>query len=851
MMNYRSRNTGGIAPGTSMKRFFHPRSIGQRFALAIGGGAGAILIVLAVANFLNGRELLLNQASKDALYKVHNEIGNWDDLVERLAMLPSVVGATEVDGDANSRVTVPWLASLLKRSPGRAVYGIYMAREALDWSDPKSDVWVDRKSWPQGARLKYDFHDPAQDWYRGAKEKEKGIHVTLPYFDEGGSDIDMISLTKAVHDAAGKFIGVAGIDVSMEEMGRIVREMHLRDLDDSGPENKETPSAFEPQAMPDEARQSAYLISETGAVIVGPGDHLGKQAPKPGAKNSEKIMGSLADHGLPLSPEDLGKVLGTSSGWMRIGEHGDKMLCWAESRATGWKLLLTIPYSRIIAPARSFAVESLIIGGLGLLLLLGVVFYAAGKVSGPLHDLEKVAADFRQGFYEKGGDILTVISKRQDELGKFAAGFSAMAEEIQLREKRLSEWNTNLEQTVRDRTADLAMAMEKVEKSNRAMTAELAEAEAYSRAVLPGKLHGDVCTDWVFIASSQLGGDSFGYHWIDGETLALYLLDVCGHGVGAALLSVSVVNVLRTGSLADTDFHNPSAVLRNLNTAFPMEKHNEMYFTAWYGVYARSTGILSYASGGHPPAVLVTPEGKTTHLAAKGPVLGAFPKASYETGSTPVPPGSRLYLFSDGAYEIDRPDATMMTHRELSDILSDPRREQGLDAIVAEVRRQQGHSDFADDFSLVEFRFTTEHSGMEIPHGTLSLRADPSELARLHPFLKDYCEREGTPTEQVFDLEIILEELATNVMKYGGVKYGDACCLIELERKGSEVTIRFSDSGAPFNPLDQDEVDTHKPIEERGIGGLGIHFIKKLTDAQRYERRDGRNVLTLTKTLRG
>jgi hypothetical protein len=63
------------------------------------------------------------------------------------------------------------------------------------------------------------------------------------------------------------------------------------------------------------------------------------------------------------------------------------------------------------------------------------------------------------------------------------------------------------------------------------------------------------------------------------------------------------------------------------------------------------------------------------------------------------------------------------------------------------------------------------------------------------------------------------------------------------------LTIRFSDHGNPFNPLDRDEVDTDKPIEEREIGGLGIHFIKNLTDSQSYEYKDGMNILTLNVTF--
>jgi anti-sigma regulatory factor (Ser/Thr protein kinase) len=398
--------------------------------------------------------------------------------------------------------------------------------------------------------------------------------------------------------------------------------------------------------------------------------------------------------------------------------------------------------------------------------------------------------------------------------------------------------------------------MEKVEKTNQAMAAELAEAATYSRAVLPGKLTQPIGTDWVFVTSSQLGGDSFGYHWLDDDTLALYLLDVCGHGVGAALLSISVVNVLRTGSLSGADFHNPSAVLASLNAAFPMEQHNDMYFTAWYGTYNLSSRELTFSCGGHPPAVLVAPDGTVRHLAAKGAVVGAFPKPSYERTSVTVPSGSRLYLFSDGTYEIDRPDSEMMTHEEFSDLLADRKRPEGLDYIVEEIRRQQGSESFADDFSLVEFRFPEkEGETLNTPHdpeptpSLLLLRSDLPELAKLNPFLGDFCSREGLPGSLVFDLELILEELATNVMKYGGVDKGADCCSIELERHGDRVRILFSDAGGAFNPLDLPEVDTNKPIEDRPIGGLGIHFIRNLTDSQHYERRDGRNILTLMKSV--
>lgn len=828
--------------------FLTPRSIGQRFAIAAGAGAGLILIVLALANYYSSRELLLTQASREALMEVRNEVGNWDDLVERIAMLPAVIGATEVSVKNNRGVTAPWLASLLDHSPGRAVFGLYMARDGMDWKDPLSDIWVDRKSWPQAARLQYDFHDINQDWYRGAKAKNKGIHVTLPYFDEGGSDIDMISVSKAVHDASGKFIGVAGTDVAMKEMEASISKMRLRDVGQKlfGRETDTGETFSSRQQAPEVSRQAAYLISATGSVIVGPHKNGARKFPKPGEKDPDKILGNLADHGLQLTPEHLEEILTRKSGWIRIGEHSDKMLCWAQSRTTDWKLLLSVPYSIILSPARNLAVQSLLIGGTGLLLLLGAVFYAARKVAGPIQELRAVTSDFSRGSYGKGAEVLARIGQRTDELGQFATGFSAMAHEIQLREERLSEWNANLEQTVKERTSDLARAMEKVEKSNMAMAADLAEAAAYARAVLPPKLKGPVVTDWVFETSSQLGGDSFGYRWIDDDHLAIYLLDVCGHGVGAALLSVSVVNLLRTGSLADTDFLNPSSVMECLNKSFPMERHNDMYFTAWYGVYSLSNRSIQFSCGGHPPAVLVASGGATTHLSAKGPIVGAFPRALYETASADVAPGSRLYVFSDGTYEIDRPGEAMMTPEEFSLILSTPAEGPKPEAVLAEVRRQQQSDDFADDFSLVEFLFPAEGAP---PEGIsrLTLKADHAETRKLHGFLADYCRGQALPEPLVFDFEVILEELFTNVIKYGGVKSGQECCTIELIHSKNALTLLFTDNGAPFNPLDRDEVDTSMPIGDRPIGGLGIHFIKKLTDSRHYERKGDTNILTLVK----
>ena len=156
-------------------------------------------------------------------------------------------------------------------------------------------------------------------------------------------------------------------------------------------------------------------------------------------------------------------------------------------------------------------------------------------------------------------------------------------------------------EAVEDQLAEANLALQTTQKR---LSEELTEAVNYIFSILPEPRKAAPRTDWLLVPSTELGGDSFGYHEIDADHMAFYLLDVCGHGVGAALLSVTAINVLRSAALPNTDFRDPGAVLSALNDAFPMERQNNMYFTIWYGVLKRSTGELRYASGGHPPSVL-------------------------------------------------------------------------------------------------------------------------------------------------------------------------------------------------------------------------------------------------------
>ncbi|HEV3270888.1 MAG TPA: SpoIIE family protein phosphatase [Candidatus Methylacidiphilales bacterium] len=240
------------------------------------------------------------------------------------------------------------------------------------------------------------------------------------------------------------------------------------------------------------------------------------------------------------------------------------------------------------------------------------------------------------------------------------------------------------------------------------ISGELADATTYLMSLLPERLREPFTTDWRFIPSSELGGDTFGYHWIDEDHFALYLLDVCGHGVGAALLSVTALNVIRSHALSGADFRNPSEVLRAANQVFPMERQNNRYFTLWYGVYRRSTRTLTYGSGGHPPALLFEPGAAAPKkLAARGMMVGGMPNSRYTSQACEIAAGSRLFLFCDGVYEITLPEGRMYTLDEFAGLLGKLPADApvDLDAVVAQIYELRGSRELEDDLSLIAIQF--------------------------------------------------------------------------------------------------------------------------------------------------
>ncbi len=238
---------------------------------------------------------------------------------------------------------------------------------------------------------------------------------------------------------------------------------------------------------------------------------------------------------------------------------------------------------------------------------------------------------------------------------------------------------------------------------------DLEKASRYVQSLLPAPLReGPILTDWVLQPSARLGGDAFGWQALDEQRLASYLIDVSGHGTGAAMHTVSVLNVLRQKALPDTDFTRPEQVLARLNDMFQMDSHAGLYFTVWYGVYDRATRMLDYGCAGHHAGYLVDKaSGAMQALHTRNLMIGALPGARFKVDRVAVKPNDRLYLFSDGVFEIVTLEGTQWG---LSDflpliLLPDMPELGEAERLHRHVRRVARPGPFDDDFTILVTTF--------------------------------------------------------------------------------------------------------------------------------------------------
>ena len=134
---------------------------------------------------------------------------------------------------------------------------------------------------------------------------------------------------------------------------------------------------------------------------------------------------------------------------------------------------------------------------------------------------------------------------------------------------------------------------------------------------------------------------------------------------------------------------------------------------------------------------------------------------------------------------------------------------------------------------------------------TVTLGSDLAEVPRLMEAVEAFCSDHGLGEGIAMEMQLVLEEAVTNSMRHGFKDGGDHSVEIRLAVEGRDLVLEVTDDGIPYNPLQRAPVDVDAPLEERTIGGLGIHLVRNVMDKVSYRRQGGRNIITLMKSLDG
>ena len=132
---------------------------------------------------------------------------------------------------------------------------------------------------------------------------------------------------------------------------------------------------------------------------------------------------------------------------------------------------------------------------------------------------------------------------------------------------------------------------------------------------------------------------------------------------------------------------------------------------------------------------------------------------------------------------------------------------------------------------------------------TVSFKNQLGEIERLGQVVTEFAQRQHWSSQVLFEVNVSLEEILANVISYAYEDDKEHAIILRLSFANGEMTAQVKDDGRPFNPLEVAEPDIDQPIEERKVGGLGIYLVRKFMTDLAYERREGKNRLTLKKKI--
>ncbi len=659
----------------------------------------------------------------------------------------------------------------------------------------------------------YEYH--YMDWYQIPKLLKRN-YWSEPYYDKYGGEDMMITFSRPVYDNTGKMYAIITADVSLEWLTKIVSQ---NDIDFNKRFILLTDNSKEKDPEFYYNHAYSFIIGRGGTYIAHP-EHqrLLNETYFSYSAETEDTSDELAGY----------HMIDQEKGMTTVNRDGTNFtLIYAPIERTGWSMSTVIPTKMLTMTAFYFGGAIILIMLVGLIFLFIVCRSTVKRITRPLAHFAKSADEIAKGNFNT---LLPEINTH-DEMSKLRDSFLLM-------QKSLTD---NLEK------------LKNVNEQKGRIEGELQAAKNIQMSMVPESFPAFPTRDDIDIyakltPAKEVGGDLYDFY-IRNEKLFFCIGDVSGKGIPASLVMAVTLAMLRTVSAPEK---SPARILKSISDTLSEANENMMFITLFVGILDLPTGKLSYCNGGHCNPLVVN--SKVSLLPSIPNIPVGIESYNFEQQEVLISPGTTLFLYTDGLTEAEDTEACLFgEHRVLETAKRSIENNsvtphKFIDDMEKSVNDFVNGAEQNDDRTMLAIHYSKKDEETRLQR-SLTLSNDIERIPELSKFIEGVCEELELGMPETMSLNLALEEAVVNVMNYAYPKgaYGEVN--IEAIANNKCLKIIIKDSGIPFDPTKQGEVDTTLSAEERPIGGLGIYLVREIMDSVNYEYVDHKNILTLRKNL--
>ncbi|TSA23811.1 MAG: HAMP domain-containing protein [Bacteroidetes bacterium] len=789
-----------IAKGSRIRFGF--RSLAFRYSIFFILAVMLIFIVSFIYTLIYALQILANEAKNDTANTMDLTISRLEKTFQEVEEVPNVLARFVNTADPNYGEMQKVLQGIVLSEP--YVYGTSMAFEPYAFRRDSLYYAIYSYQTESGIRTKflggesYDYFE--KEWYKKAKEQGKPIW-TEPYYDQGAGDTLMCTYSVPLfRDVGGKetFIGVITLDISLSAIGREISEIKVYETG------------------------YAFLVSGDGAILYHPDSALINQNIfLLAADTINPRFRSLAAYIKDSIEINRVIILGTTISTTKV----------ALLPSTGWHLVVVFPVLEVFSDLINFLKYLGTIFLFSVLAVFVVTILITRRLTSPLRKLVKITHQIGHGDF----DLELPRVKRRDEIGVLTRSFSVMLDQ-------LKEHIRTLHKTISEK--------EKIES-------ELNIAHTIQMGMLPREfpLRSEFELFAVLDSARAVGGDLYDFFFLDHDHMFISVGDVSGKGVPASLFMTVVRTLYRSRTMDGQPMHQIMALI---NQELCKDNPNVMFVTMVSGIINFRTGTIDLCNAGHNPPVIMDREGNVRRLNLFSAIpLGIQEYHGFRTEKVQLQPGDRLVLYTDGVTEAINVEEELFGEKRLIDVLHTHRSSdvpELVKEVVASIHDFSKGVEQADDITLLILGYQKSSAIQELPMETKIIRV-PNQLDQL-PMIVETVEeisRDWNISSKInMELNLVLEELFTNIVFYAFKDKQEHLIDITFSLTSSDILqIVIVDDGRYFDLIEaSQEVKLDAALEERKVGGLGIHFVRQMMDEMNYERKGGKNVVTLKKYIK-